>query len=154
MANELTLVSSRPDPGDDGSQNADDLGVELEAMSTIGRTLEAIDDVALRQRILQWAVERWGVDRSRSDAVTSVTVEPQPRQATGSHANDPALSVDSIDDLFGDSPDNPIEARPVVVPKAQTQTQTPAPSGKAPVESMLQSLAADFQRLADEWNGA
>jgi hypothetical protein len=151
MANELTLVSSRPDPGDDGSQNADDLGVELEAMSTIGRALEAIDDVALRQRILQWAVERWGVDRSRSDATTSVTVEAQPRQATGSHANDPALSVDSIDDLFGDGP---IEARPVVAPKAQTQTPAPAPSGKAPVESMLQSLAADFQRLADEWNGA
>jgi hypothetical protein len=149
MANELTLVSSRPDPGDEGPQSADDLGVELEAMSTIGRTLEAIDDVALRQRILQWAVERWGVDRSRSDAA-SLTVEPQPRQAAGSHANDPDLSVDSIDDLFGDSP---IEARPVAVaPKAQTQT--PAPAGKTPVESMLQSLAADFQRLADEWNGA
>jgi hypothetical protein len=28
------------------------------------------------------------------------------------------------------------------------------PTAKAPVESMLQSLAADFQRLADEWNGA
>jgi hypothetical protein len=148
MANELTLVSSRPDPGDGGSQNADDLGVELEVMSTIGRALEAIDDVALRQRILQWAVERWGVDRSRSDATARI-VEPQLRQAPGSHANDPALSVDSIDDLFGD---NPIEARPVVAPKAQTPT--PAPAGKTPVESMLQSLAADFQRLADEWNGA
>ena len=148
MANELTLVSSRPDPEDDRSQNSDDLGVELEAMSRIGRALEAIDDVALRQRILQWAVERWGVDRSRADA-TSVTVEAQLRQAAGSHTDDPNLSVDSIDDLFGDSP---IEARPVVAPKAQTQT--PAPAGKTPVESMLQSLAADFQRLADEWNGA
>jgi hypothetical protein len=146
MANELTLVSSRPDPGDDRSPNADDLGVELEAMSTIGRTLEAIDDVVLRQRILQWAVERWGVDRSRSDA-TSAAVEAQPRQAVGSHASDPALSVDSIDDLFGDSP---VQAQPAVAAKAQT----PAPAGKAPVETMLQSLAADFQRLADEWNGA
>jgi hypothetical protein len=146
MANELTLVSSRPDPRDGGSQNTDDLGVELEAMSTIGRALEAIEDVALRQRVLQWAVERWGVDRSRSDA-PSATAEPQPRQAVGSDANDPGLSVDSIDDLFGDSP---VEARPVVAPKAQT----PASAGKTPVESMLQSLAADFQRLADEWNGA
>jgi len=150
MANELTLVSSRPDPEDDRSQNGDDLGVELEAMSRIGRALEAIDDVALRQRILQWAVERWGVDRSRSDA-PGATVEPQPRQAAGSHANDPALSVDSIDDLFGDSP---VEARPVVAPKAQTSGPVPAAAGKTPVESMLQSLAADFQRLADEWNGA
>jgi hypothetical protein len=144
MANELILVSSRTDARDNKPENADDLGIELEAMSTIGRALEAIEDVALRQRILQWAVERWGADRSRSEAAV---VESQPQQAVRSLANDPALSVDAIDDLFDDSP---IEARPAVAPKPQT----PAPAGKTPVESMLQSLAADFQRLADEWNGA
>ncbi len=142
MANELTLVSSRPDDRDPGRQNGDDLGVELEAMSTIGRALDAIEDDALRQRILQWAVERWGANRSRPDAV-----EPQAQGVAGPLANDPGLSVDSIGDLFEDGA---AQTRPVAAPKAHT----PAPAGKAPVESMLQSLAADFQRLADEWNGA
>jgi hypothetical protein len=142
MANELILVSSRPDARDSGRQNGDDLGVELEAMSTIGRALDAIEDVALRQRILQWAVERWGANRSRPDAV-----EPLAQRVAGPLANDPGLSVDSIGDLFEDGA---AQARPVASPKAHT----PAPAGKTPVESMLQSLAADFQRLADEWNGA
>jgi hypothetical protein len=142
MANDLILVSSRPEARETKPQNADELGVELEAMSTIGRALDAIEDVALRQRVLQWAVERWGVDRSRSDAA-----QPQPGKPLSPLAHDPALSVGSIDDLFGDTatPD-----RPVAAPKAQA----PVPAKKTPVESMLQSLAADFQRLADEWNGA
>ena len=142
MADELIMVSSRTDVRESRPENVDDLGVELEAMSTIGRALDAIEDVALRQRILQWAVDRWGVDRSGSDAA-----EPQPGKSISPLANDPGLSVDSIDDLFGDGP---VPARPVVAPNAQT----PVPAGKTPVESMLQSLAADFQRLADEWNGA
>jgi hypothetical protein len=136
MANELVLVSSRPDARDTKHPSPDELGIELEAMSTIGRALEAIEDIALRRRILNWAVERWGVDRFRSSSV-----EPQASHAAIPLANDPALAVDSIGELF------------VTHARASAAPQGQGPAGKAPVESMLQSLAEDFQRLADEWNG-
>jgi hypothetical protein len=143
MANELILVSSRSDVRVNKQEAFDEFGIELEAMSTIGRALEAIEDVALRQRILQWAVERWGViNHFDSDAV-----EPEFKRATAPLASDPALSVESIGELFGDGP------APVRPPAEAKAEMTAAPVRKAPVESMLQSLAADFQRLADEWNG-
>jgi len=130
MANELVLVSSRTEVRDARQDGRDQLSVELEAMSTIGRTLDAIEDPALRQRILNWAVQRWGADRPATvDNSSRATATPQP--------SDSDLSVDSIGDLF----EGPGEAA------AKRE-------GKAPVESMLQSLAEDFQRLADEWNGA
>jgi len=142
MANELVLVSSRTVERDSKHDSQDHLGVELEAMCTIGRTLDAIEDPALRQRILNWAIERWGGDHSRA------AMGDAPSGTTSKHlASDPALSVDSIGELFGDSP---AEVRPGPAPEILV-TEPPA---KAPVESMLQSLAADFQRLADEWNGA
>jgi hypothetical protein len=142
MANELVLVSSRDDVWEGKHDKPDTLGIELEAMSTIGRTLDAIEDPALRRRILNWVMQRWGVERSRTD-----TVEGTARSLSIDPANDPALSVDSIGDLFADSPAGvrPANAVDVHIPSK--------PMGKAPVESMLQSLAADFQRLADEWNG-
>ena len=143
MANDLVLVSSRADARGSKPESVDALAIELEAMATIGRAFEAIEDVTLRQRVLQWAVERWGVDRPGS----TVIVEPRSRTGAGPLASDPALSVDSIDDLFDD---DAAPAQPEPAPK----TQTAATPGKTPVESMLQSLAADFQRLADDWNGA
>jgi hypothetical protein len=142
MANELVLVSSRSDERDSTHDSHDHLGLELEAMSTIGRALDAIEDPALRQRILNWALERWGGDRSLLPQAEA------PGQVSTRHpASDPALSVDSIDELFGEGP---VEARPGTAPEILVTE----PAAKAPVESMLQSLAADFQRLADEWNGA
>jgi hypothetical protein len=140
MANELVLVSSRSSDRDSKHDSRDHLGIELEAMSAIGRTLDAIEDPALRQRILNWAIERWGGDRSR------VAITERPSAAARHPATDPALSVDSIGELFGDGP---AEVRPGTAPEIVTTE----PAAKAPVESMLQSLAADFQRLADEWNG-
>jgi hypothetical protein len=142
MANELVLVSSRGDLRDSkhGSSN-DQLGIELEAMSTIGRTLDAIDDAALRQRVLNWALARWGSDRSHP-----VSSEPAARIPPTATTNDPSLAVDFIGELFGD---DPADVKPGTTPEIERQ----AAGAKAPVESMLQSLAADFQRLADEWNG-
>jgi len=142
MANELVLVSSRSLERDSKHDSHDRLGIELEAMCTIGRTLDAIEDPALRQRILNWAIERWG-----GEPLRAAMAEAPSGTASRHPASDPALSVDSIGELFGDSP---AEVRAGTAPEILV-TEPPA---KAPVESMLQSLAADFQRLADEWNGA
>jgi hypothetical protein len=141
MGNELVLVSSRDDDRDARHDSPDLLGIELDAMSTIGRTLDAIEDPALRRRILNWAIERWGGDRSRG-----VNFDAPSRAAASTHpTSDPALSVDSIGELFGERPAGARPTTPAII--------EPQPAAKAPVESMLQSLAADFQRLADEWNG-
>jgi len=138
-SNELVLVSSRSDVRDSKHDGHDELAVELEAMSTIGRTLEAIEDPSLRQRILNWAVQRWGADRSSSEPIEA------PRATAARRTSDCSdLSVDSIAEFFDDGP----------AAGSGPQVVSPKPAGKAPVESMLQSLAADFQRLADEWNGA
>ncbi len=144
MAKNLVLVPS-DDEGQGGRpDNHDELGVELEAMATIGRALDSIEDHALRQRILNWAVERWGEQQS----LVSNGGETPTTPASSGIASDPALAVDSIGDLFGDGP---VEARPG---KPAEILVADKPTAKAPVETMLQSLAADFQRLADEWNGA
>ena len=150
MANELVLVSSRSDVRDNKHDSPDSpdshngLGIELEAMATIGRTLDAIQDLALRQRILNWALERWG-DTSRN-----ANAAPAALKAPLAPANDPSLSVDSIGDLFGE---RDVEPRSGSASDDDTLVVTPPPAPKAPVETMLQSLAKDFQRLADEWNG-
>jgi hypothetical protein len=146
MAKNLALVSSDNEDQGGRPDNHDELGAELEAMATIGRALDSIQNPALRQRILNWALERWGDQGSRV-----VAAEAPAAYATTSKtavASDPALAVGSIDDLFGDAAAEP---RPG---KAPAVLEPEKPQAKAPVETMLQSLAADFQRLADEWNGA
>jgi hypothetical protein len=145
MANELVLVSSRDDDDRDSKHDShNQLGIELDAMAAIGRALDSIEDPVLRQRVLNWAVERWGSERSR---VTGVAALSAPTVA--SLATDPGLAVDSLGELFGD---RPAEARPGPAPEI-LELEPEAPPAKAPVETMLQSLAADFQRLAAEWNG-
>ena len=123
------------------------LTVELEAMATIGRVLDVIHAPDIRHRVLSWACERWGDPAKRvNPASTSLANDPTLSLDAIDGVNDPALSVDSIDDLFGEVRDN----RPGVAPTPMDAAAT----AKAPVETMLRSLAADFQRLTDEWNGA
>ena len=148
MANNLALVSSDDDENQGGRpDDHDELGAELEAMATIGRALDSIQNPALRQRILNWAVERWGDEGLRAATAANVEAPAAYASSKASAADDPGLAVDSIDDLFGEKPAEP---RPG---KAPAILEPEKPQGKAPVETMLQSLAADFQRLADEWNG-
>src|SRR5262245_13933020 len=137
MANELVLVSSRNDNRDKKHDGHDNLGIELEAMTTIGRTLDAIDDPALRQRILNWAVERWG-----GGPLAKATADTAAPIAAISPANDPSLAVDSIGELFGERDVKPGSGSAT---DDDTLVVTPPPTPKAPVATMLQSLAADFQ---------
>jgi hypothetical protein len=125
------------------------LTVELEAMATIGRVLDAIQDPDIRQRVLNWACERWGDPVQRAYTASKAAAnDPTLSLVPIAESNDPNLSVDSIDDLFSDARDNRPGASSAPEPVGA------AASAKAPVESMLRSLAADFQRLTDEWNGA
>lgn len=123
------------------------LSSELEAMAAIGRVLGTLPDEAARQRVLRWACERFGLDPV---AAAGLLPEGIFTEAVNNVADDPALKLDSLDDMFEmASPDND----DLVVPPVQPATPPPD-AAKQPVEAVLKSFVAEFQRFAEEWSGA
>lgn len=120
---------------------------ELEAMAVIARVLETLPDDA-RQRVIQWAADRVGVEPyALASAIPQAAAEPI------AVSDDPALKLGSLDDMF--------EARPsdddlrIDDPVDPVNPVAAAPDGtKPPVAEILKSFAAEFQRFAEEWNGA
>jgi hypothetical protein len=117
----LTTVTSRRDI----------LSEELEAMASIARVLDAIDDPIIRQRVLRWANDRFLA--SGQPPTTNVPVETAPA--------DPGLAVDSIGDMF---PDDRLE-------REESRDKLTLVTATRPVEATLRSFVADFQRLAKDW---
>jgi hypothetical protein len=126
---------------------------ELEAMAALGQVLGDLTDLAARQRVLEWAARRFAVEGV-------VTPEPSAPQLASLEplvnplVNDPALAVDSLSDMFvactAADPDDDLREF-----GAPDETPASAPDEKKlPLEVVLRSFAADFQRLAEEWNGA
>jgi hypothetical protein len=121
----------------------DPLMTELEAMAVIARVLGTLPDNTARQRVLRWAAERAGVDAAVLSAAITAAVPV-------AVADDPALKVDSLEDMFVTA------ARPdddLTVPVDEPLPAAPDTS-KLPVADILKSFAAEFQRFAEEWNGA
>src|SRR4029078_5589732 len=80
------------------------LSSELDAMAAICRVLGTLPDDAARQRVLRWACERFGLEPVQAAALLP---EGLFAEAVGSVADDPALKLDSLDDMFEmASPDN------------------------------------------------
>ena len=106
----------------------DALTEELEAMAAIGHVLDNIADLSVRQRVLDWAAYRFQAQKppviDPSDAIRV----------------DPALAVDSLDDICVGDRQEPHDGLKLVI-------QT-----RPPVESTLRSFVADFQRLAKDWH--
>ena len=118
---------------------------ELEAMAVIARVLETLPDDAGRQRVLRWAAGRVGIEAVALAAAIQQTANAAPVPV----ADDPALKLDSVEDMF--------EARPVTDDLRIDDSASPAQTrdvSKAPVADLLKSFAAEFQRFAEEWNGA
>jgi hypothetical protein len=126
----------------------DPLMTELEAMAVISRVLETLSDSATRQRLLRWAAERAGVEAVAFSKGLEVTTTSPVRAA-----DDPALKLDSLEDMFDTAA--PIEDDlTVVVDEPIASLPVPPETSKAPVADVLRSFAAEFQRFAEEWNGA
>ena len=110
-------------------------------MAAIGRVLGDLTDAAARQRVLRWACERFGADSAQMPAAGAVVAEAPARP-------DLDLAVDGLTDMFvtktAGSDDDSLSLEPSVAVETE----------KAPLASVLRSFAADFQRFADEWNGA
>ncbi len=118
---------------------------ELDAMAAIGQLLGDLTDLAARQRVLHWATERFAPGTLSSPQPSSELASPEPVAA------DPALAVDSLDDMFaivggatvGGDFDSDFA---LFEPDVETS--------KLPIEVVVRSFAADFQRFTEEWNGA
>jgi hypothetical protein len=125
---------------------------ELEAMAAIGQILCDLPDPASRQRVLQWAVERFAAERAVTSSYAALEAVPaSPVQEAG---GDPALAIGSLDEMF-------VITTFAEMDEDLSEFAGPAPiAAPAPVEPrqpldvMIRSFAQDFQRFAEEWNGA
>jgi hypothetical protein len=72
---------------------ANDIEMELEAMNAVGLAIGDLRDHDAQVRIVRWATERFHAD----DAAAANGTPPEAGSA------DPGLSLDNIDDLFGNS---------------------------------------------------
>ena len=108
----------------------DSLSAELDSMRQIARILDSLRDEDARQRVLQWARDRY-----------RAALVPETAGAMRVGA-DTALQVDELDGLFD------------VAPAADPAQERAAAKPRADVESMIKDFAADFRRFAVEWQGA
>ena len=111
-------------------------------MAAIGRALGDLTDPAARQRVLRWACERFEVDALQSPAVGVPAISAVAPPA------DADLAVDSLTDMFAVQSSANDDDSLSLEPRAVVQTE------KTSLETAIRSFAADFQRFADEWNGA
>ena len=117
---------------------------ELNAMATIGQVLGDITVPATRQRVLRWAGERFAANPAPAAQVTPVLAAVE---APSTMDVDPDLAVDSLTDMFGAQPQTADDTLLLETPRLESVE-------KAPLETVIRSFAADFQRFAEEWNGA
>ena len=108
-------------------------------MAALGQVLAGLTDPASRQRVLNWAAERFGAD--------GVQPMAEPSQSPDRVTFDPALNVGSLDDMF---PAVFEDVNDDLAIFEQSEPETSRPS----IEVVIRSFAADFQRFTEEWNGA
>jgi len=138
--------------------------LELEAMQAIAETLAGLRDPEMRQRVLEWANERFNAPRAAGSARRD-EVPPQP---------DSALSVEMLYELFEVPHAVSPAARITIVPESRVPTAAPVrmtiaetPAAPSPVvaeprtareepalDSVVRSIASDLKRLAVEWQTA
>ena len=119
---------------------------ELDAMAALGQVLGNLTDPTARQRVLKWAAERFAVDMA-----TGVQPMAEPVTPADHGAIDPALALGSLDDMFPAEFGN-LDGDLDVLEKCGEPSGPETP--KPPIEAVLRSFAADFQRFTEEWNGA
>jgi hypothetical protein len=130
------------------------LTCELEAMAAIARVVGTLPDDRARQRVLRWACERFHVEGLKAIVSASALLPDGVFADLPAPADDPALRLDSLEDMFqtptprsdhhGDHDD-------LVIADPAPKTVDTA---KQPVEAVLRSFVAEFQRFAEEWSGA
>src|ERR1043166_9211598 len=106
------------------SFDADDVVLEREAMAAIAKALETLGQHSARQRVLRWAALTFNVELASASPVPDAAGAPFVEQQTA------ALNLNA------------------------ERAAAEQVRGKEPVDELFRELAADFQRLALERNGA
>ena len=119
-----------------GQEQLDSVSDELESMRRIARALDALHDDAARQRVLQWANDRY--------LGTGATIAAQPSGVMQAATADSGLGAGELDDLF----------EPAVTATASAAPAPQPPPTQGGVEWKIKDFAADFRRFALEWQGA
>src|SRR5262245_28795502 len=117
----------------------DAISVEIDAMHTIAGVLAGIRDPDMRQRVLQWANQRFGT--TPETGATSI------RTASVAPNDDPSLSVDTLHDLFdGPGTCGLAASHPVGSVSGVVQDETPPHS--EPMFTEAEITAIDLADLA------
>ena len=123
-------------------------------MAAIARLIGTLPDDRARQRVLRWACERFQVEPLKAIVSASALLPDGVFADMPAPADYPALRLDSLDDVFQmaapRNDDHSDHDDLVIVDPAAT----PADTAKQPVEAVLRSFVAEFQRFAEEWRGA
>lgn len=107
---------------------SDTLTDELDALTTIGRTLANLPDPAARLRVLRWAIARFQPETTSAQTATVLD-----------RRDDPGLAVESLAELFG----------PTTTAARDEPPDAPAP---APA-SQVRRLVKDVRRMV-HWQRA
>jgi len=131
------------------------LTLELQAMAAIGQALGDLTNPAARQRVLNWAAERFAADGTASPAPAFFALRSD---VTARLEADPALAVDSLNDMFKSAAPHEHEddacGEFAAFGASDTVAAPAALSPALPLDVVLRSFAEDFQRFTEEWNGA
>jgi hypothetical protein len=129
------------------------LSAELDAMRVIGAALARVRDPQARARVLRWAADCF-------DAQPPAAPAPPPAAAIAP-ASDPTLAVETLHELFEpiaaddilheifDVPMHAIAAEPEPTIAPRRPREEPAR-----LDALVRGFAAEFQRLAIDWQGA
>ena len=110
----------------------DQLSIELDAIITIGRVLSNISDLETRNRVMRWAIERFGID------VPAAAEEPAgdldvPHNVVPPRAEPDlpeALTVDGLTEMFGTAPEETAPAEQTYsLPARSLDRRAPKTSG-------------------------
>ena len=156
---------------------ADDVSAELDAMREVGAALARVRDPHARARVLRWAAERFHTPIAAAAALTA------PPIATPALVDDPTLAVEALHELFDARVEDDLhemlevpesvgasnrrEAAGIRRQSAGRWNQSAAgrslePAGSRPasreeparLDALVRGFAAEFQRLAIEWQRA
>ena len=145
----VTHVETPSDP------TADGLSAELEAMHAIGAALARVRDPQARLRVLRWAADRF-------DAQPAAAPAPQPSAAVAAPLSDPTLAVETLHELFETPASDDVLLEIFDVPAMHAIAAAPEPASAprkpreepARLDALVRGFAAEFQRLAIEWQRA
>ena len=131
------------------------LSAELDAMHAIGAALARVRDPQARLRVLRWAADRF-------DAQPAAAPAPPPSAAVAAPLSDPTLAVETLHELFEPPASDDVLLEIFDVPAMHAIAAAPEAASAprkpreepARLDALVRGFAAEFQRLAIEWQRA